>query len=474
MSTHDDASTGQNHVENIDSEDISGPDGVVIDFRSESDLVQDREAAHAEALELEEWYWETMDEYRYEMGERTAELRDDPRDEYDKEITRELMDAGLLEPPRFVKPEKLGTYETVEIGGGLTHSEVMEALVRYNERYNGQRRETTAGVRLDVGRFNDSARHLFYRTKLNYLFGKGGSGKTNLLLHVAAEFVMNREYVVWLIFEEITPTELQEMMVHQGVPEALVYRYFLPFQVTETWAPEIQGRASLVVIDSANPCMEFLGVNPMTDSGAITKLVTTYFNPYRDLNPDMTGVVIDHVGLSANAQDRPSGHHSKLDKFQGAVYRLAPMREGVEGDWGYSALYLAKDNKRKTGLRTGEKAGYVLMDSSGESGTLDVRIVAEEPTGTSHTPAGEQAKNKTANGAKDIAERILREQTRISDEDWRALIMDELRAVNEGTEDPALRVRMRKAVSQLKGAEVAVQDGDDWVYAPTVNPIPLG
>ncbi|MFM9604181.1 hypothetical protein [Streptomyces turgidiscabies] len=453
------------------NDELGGPDGVVFDFRSERDLVQDIEAAHAEALELEEWYWDTLEEFRYDWAARVEEVKDDPREEFDKEMTQELKDGGFLRVPQYERPAKLGTYETEELGGGLTHSEVMEALSLYNERYNGQKRETSAGIRLDVGRFEDATRHLFYRAKLNYLFGKGGSGKTNLLLHVAAEFVLKRQHVVWLIFEEITPAELQEMMIHQGVPEGLVYRYFLPFQVTEKKAPEIRGYASLVVIDSANPCMESLGVNPMTDSGAITKLVTTYFDPYRAQNPDMTGIVIDHVGLSKDAQNRPSGHHSKLDKFQGAVYRLTPEREGVEGDWGYSTLYLAKDNKRKTGLRTGHKAGYVVMDSSGESGTLSVRIVADEPTGTLHTPAGEVASNKTANGAKDIAERTLREHGRISDEDWRALIMDGLRAVNEKAEDAALRVRMRKAVSQLKGSGVAEQDADEWVHVPTVKPL---
>ncbi|WP_329276226.1 hypothetical protein [Streptomyces sp. NBC_01451] len=468
MNTHDERSARDDGTENGE---FDGPDGVVVDFRSEADLVQDIEAAHAEALELEEWYWETDEEYHYDMAARVEEVKNDPRDEFDKEATPELMDKQFLKVPQYERPVKLGTYDVSPVGGGITHSEVMEALSRYNEVYNGQKRDTSTGVWLDVGRVEDSARHLFYRSKLNYLFGKGGSGKTNLLLHVAAEFVRRRQFVVWLIFEEITPTELQEMMVHQGVPEGLAYRYFLPFHVTEKRAPEIRGVASLVVIDSANPCMEFLDVNPMTDPGAITKLVTTYFDPYRSQNPDMTGIVIDHVGLSKDAQHRASGHHSKMDKFQGAVYRLAAMREGVDGDWGYSALYLAKDNKRKTGLRTGNVAGYVLMDSSGQSGTLDVRVVADEPTGTSHTPAGEVAQNKTTNGAKAIAERILREQSRVSDKDWREQIMEALTAAHPKVEKATLGGRMRKAISQLNGAGVAEQDGDDWVHVPTVKPL---
>ncbi|MFJ9996078.1 AAA family ATPase [Streptomyces werraensis] len=470
MNTNDDSARAEG-VGNDEFEDLSGPNGVVIDFRSERDLVQDPEAAHAEALKLEEWYQDTLEEFRYAWSARMEELRDDPRDDFDREITQELMDAGFLEPVWFQQPEKPGTYEVGKISGGITHSEVMDALARYNERFNGQKRETSAGVRLDVGRFHDSARALFYRAKLNYLFGKGGSGKTNLLLHVAAEFVMNREYVVWLIFEEITPAELREMLVRQGVPEALAHRYFLPFRVTERSAPRIRGRAGLVVIDSANPCMEFLGSNPTMDSGAITKLVTTYFDPYRDENPDMTGIVIDHVGNGKDAQHRPSGHHSKMDKFQGAVYGLRPEREGVDGDWGYSTLILAKDNKRKTGVRTGKVAGYVVMDSSGEGGTLDVRVVTEEPTGTSHTPESERAQNKAANGAKAIAERIIQKQGRILDEDWRALIMDELRSHNEGVDKVVLGRRMRKAISDLKGAGAVEQDGDEWIHVPMVSPL---
>lgn len=461
-----------------DGYDPSGDVHMIPDDRKEGgfQLVfrTDIEAAHAEALELEEWYWDTLEEFRHDWAARVEEVRDDPRDEYDKEITQELKDKGLLKPPQYQQPVKLGTYDVGEIGGGLTHSEVMEALSRYNEIYNGQKRETSTGVRLDVGRFEDAARHLFYRSKLNYLFGKGGSGKTNLLLHVAAEFVRRRQFVVWLIFEEIIPSELQEMMVHQGVPEGLVYRYFLPFHVTEKWAPEIRGVASLVVIDSANPCMEFLDVNPMTDSGAITKLVTTYFDPYRDENPDMTGIVIDHVGLSKDAQHRASGHHSKMDKFQGAVYRLAPEREGVDGDWGYSTLYLAKDNKRKTGLRTGDKAGYVIMDSSGESGTLSVRVVAEEPTGTSHTPAQEKAAAIEGNSTRAIAERLLVKAGAdgLSRKEWGAAILAELKSAKPGVDDARYNADIRDNISKLRRAEVVGENSDgNLIHLPTVKPL---
>ncbi|MGN2360950.1 hypothetical protein [Streptomyces luridiscabiei] len=474
---HDDSArddgTGNDEFESADG--IVSIDGVaVIDFRSERDQAQDIEAAHAEALELEEWYWDTLEEFRYGISARREELRDDPRDDFDVEIAKELMDAGFLEPIWFEQPERLGTYDTAKVSGGITHAEVMEALSRYNEVYNGQKRETSAGVRLDVGRFKDATRHLFYRAKLNYLFGKGGSGKTNLLLHVAAEFVMRRQFVVWLIFEEITPAELQEMMIHQGVPEGLVYRYFLPFQVTEKKAPEIRGYASLVVIDSANPCMEFLGVNPTMDSGAITKLVTTYFDPYRAQNSDMTGIVIDHVGNGKDAQHRPSGHHSKLDKFQGAVYRLAPMREGVEGDWGYSALYLAKDNKRKTGLRTGKVAGYVVMDSSDESGTLDVRVVSGEPTGTSHTPAREKAAAIEGNSTRAIAERLLAAAGAdgLSRKEWGAAILAELKTAKPDVDDARHGADIRDNISKLRRAEVVGENSDgNLVHLPTVKPL---
>lgn len=443
-------------------------------------------AAHAAALEEEaereetraqsEWYTTALKAYRDERAYWQEQYDADPPSERDQMMAQDLLNEGYLDEIRLEHP--VSPRETGEVG--VYEAElvpppawlIQRDMERYNEAFRAARKETTSGIRLDVGRFNDTVRYLFYRAKLNYLFGKGGSGKTSLMMKVAAEFIMNREPVVWLIFEEITPAELDEMLVQQGVPEILVGRYFHAIKVQKGWDPYDDGEENpaLVILDSVNPCMKLLGLNP-NEADSMVEVVETYFDPYRDENPDMTGIVIDHVGLSEKAKDRPAGHHSKLDRFQGAAYRLAAMRGGSEGDWGYSVLYLAKNNKGKGGIRLGDKAGYLVMDSTDKDRKLNVRLVSEEPTGTSHTPAGEVASNKTANGAKDIAERILREHGRISDEDWRALIMDGLRAVNEGVEDPALRVRMRKAVSQLKNAGVADQDGDEWIHVPTVKPL---
>ncbi|MDH2388385.1 hypothetical protein QCN29_06215 [Streptomyces sp. HNM0663] len=454
-------------AENDDSEEFfGGGSGELLDFRDPDEYGNrdpDVNAAHDEALELEEWYRETLDDFRRDMALRREELRDDPRDEFDKEVTQGLMDGGFLEPPRFTKPDKLGTYETAEIGGGLTHSEVMAALDLYNERHNDQPREVEVPVCLDVGRFEESTRALFYRAQLNYLFGKGGAGKTNLLLKIAAEFVMNREYVVWFTFERMTGAEVRAQMIKQGVPEGLARTFLLTYHRRHQ-APEVRGRVALVIIDAVNPCIGFMGGNAMTDPDGVDKMAETYFDPYAVNNPWVTGIAIDHVG-HGNV-DRPSGPHRKMDMFQGASYLLARVEKGVEGGWGYSELYQGKDNKGKTGLDDGDRVGYLVLDSTADPDRLEVRLVTDEPKGKTEA---ERKSSRESSGAKDIAERILRQQSPIPDADWRALIMEALTAANPKVEKATLSARMRMAISTLKKGVAGKNEAGEWVHIPSMG-----
>ncbi|TQE24866.1 hypothetical protein Sipo8835_32655 [Streptomyces ipomoeae] len=447
------------------------------------------EAAHEEALEEEaerdearaddDWYREAVRAYEAKRTYWREQYEADPPSAVEKVLAQELLTAGYLGEIQLERP--IHPKETGERGVYVTSRTLPPGwLIREaNDRYNADRRkelqETTADIRLDVGRYEDSARHLFYRSKLNYLFGKGGSGKTTLLLHVVAEYVMNSQPVVWLTFEDMTGDELRDMLVRQGVHQILADYYFHPIKVTKGWVPfdNDEEPPSLVILDSVNPCMKHLGLTP-NDADAMSDVVTAFFDPYREDNPDMTGIAVDHVGLSKDAQDRPSGHHSKLDKFQGAAYRLAPIRKGVEGDWGYSALYLAKDNKGQVKMRPGDKAGYVVMDSSGESGTLSVRVVAEEPTGTSHTSPSDRAAAIEGNSTRAIAERLLVKagEDGLSRKEWGAAILAELKTAKPGVDDARHNADIRDNISKLRRAEVVGQNSDgNLIHVPTVKPL---
>ncbi|MCX5524159.1 AAA family ATPase [Streptomyces bobili] len=508
--------------ESAENDEFDGPDGVVIDFsifdreavtveefnrradekyeqeRKEEELKRqeqeaarkraEKEAAHEEALEEEaeqeearaniEWYREAVKAYEAKRAYWREQHEADPPSAVEKALAQELLTAGYLAEIQLERP--ISPRETGERGVYVpSPAQPPGWLIREaNDRYNADRQkalqETTADIRLDVGRFQDCARALFYRAKLNYLFGKGGSGKTNLLLHLVAGYVMNSQPVVWLTFEDMTGDELRDMLVRHGVHPILADYYFHPIKVTKGWSPydDAEENPALVILDSVNPCMKLLGLNP-NDADAVSDVVTTFFDPYRAENPDMTGIAIDHVGLSEKAKDRPSGHHSKMDKFQGAVYRLAPEREGVEGDWGYSTLYLAKDNKRKTGLRTGDRAGYVVMDSSG-GGTLTVRVVAEEPTGTSHTSPSERAAAIEGNSTRAIAERLLAKagEDGLSRKEWGAAILLELKTAKPDVEDVRHNADIRDNISKLRRAEVVGENADgNLIHVPSVKPL---
>ncbi|AIV36410.1 hypothetical protein NI25_25465 [Streptomyces sp. CCM_MD2014] len=436
--------------------------------------------AHEQALTVER-YRNAVKEYEAKRAYWEQQYEQDPPSAVEKVLAQELLTAGYLEEIKLERP-----ISPAETDGVLDYESCPTLppgwLIRKaNDRYNADRRkelqETTADIRVDVGRFADSARALFYRAKLNYLFGKGGSGKTTLLLHVAAEYVMNSQPVVWLTFEDMTEEELRAMLVRQGVHQILADYYFRPIKVTKGWSPfdSEEDDPALVILDSVNPCMKLLGLNP-NDADAMSDVVTTYFDPYRDANPEMTGIAIDHVGLSANAQDRPSGHHSKLDKFQGAAYRLAPIRDGVGGDWGYSALYLAKDNKGKTGFRKGkEPVGYLVMDSStGDGDTMSVRVTAEEPTGTHHTSPQERAAAIEGNSTRAIAERLLAAagEDGLTRKEWGVAILDELRGAKPDVEDVRHNADIRDNISKLRRAGVVGQNSEgNLIHVPTVTPL---
>ncbi|WP_445270549.1 hypothetical protein [Streptomyces sp. DSM 41634] len=432
---------------------------------------QEVEAAHEEALELEEWYWDAVEEFHAEWENRLEGLREDPCDEFDKEVAWELVDGGFLKLPTISCPKGLGTCDIEEIGGGLTHSEVMRALATRQERTHGVSSVDAGPASLALGEFDGGERHLFYRGRLNYLFGKAGAGKTNLLIKVATECVRRREFVVWLNFEDMPASDIRQQMVFQGVPEALVRTHFLVYDKPEN-APAVRAMVSLVIIDAVNPCIGFMGKNPMVDPTAMDEMRARYFTPFTARNPDVTGIAIDHVGQGREAQERPSGHHRKMDLFQGAAYRLAPNRDGYEGDWGYSTLYLAKDNKRKTRIRVGERAGYMIMDSSGDSGQLNIRLVTEEPTGTSHTPEREKAKAVEGNSTRAIAERLLAQagDDGLSRKDWGDAIFTELIAVKpDGTRH---RGDIADNISKLRKAGVVGETADgNFIHLPTVNPL---
>ncbi|AXL88709.1 hypothetical protein C4J65_10500 [Streptomyces sp. CB09001] len=446
------------------------------------------EAAHEEALEEEaereedrandEWYHGAVKDFEAKRAYWREQYEADPPSAVEKALAQNLLTAGYLEETQLgrpISPRDTGAREYEPFQALPPGWLIREANARYNEDRQKELQETTADIRVDVGRFEDSARALFYRAKLNYLFGKGGSGKTTLLLHVVAEYVMNSQPVVWLTFEDMTGDELRDMLVRQGVHQILADYYFHPVKVTKGWVPfdNEEEPPSLVILDSVNPCMKLLGLNP-NDADAMSDVVTTYFDPYRDADPEMTGIAIDHVGLSEKAQDRPSGHHSKLDKFQGAAYRLAPIRDGVDGDWGYSALYLAKDNKGKTGFRKGKPVGYLVMDSSAGDDTLDVRITAEEPTGTSHTPPSERAAAIEGNSTRAIAERLIAAAGAdgLSRKEWGAAILAELKTAKPDVDDARHNADIRDNISKLRRAEVVGQNSDgNLIHLPTVKPL---
>lgn len=145
MSTHDDASTRAEGMENDDSEEIFGGPGMVIDFSTpgpvadeedddglppkptgdDPDYVAKHNARSAAKSKREEerrgrerraWYKAELARFHQEWDERTQVEDDDPYPEYLEPWAYVLITNGVVQVPSFrmpVKGETIGTYKDV-------------------------------------------------------------------------------------------------------------------------------------------------------------------------------------------------------------------------------------------------------------------------------------------------------------------------------------------------------------------------
>ncbi|MFG2022687.1 hypothetical protein [Streptomyces sp. NPDC048825] len=438
------------------NDEFDGPDGVVVDFRSESDLVQDIEAAHAEALELEEWYQEALDTAASDINYWQEQMDADPLSEAEEDLALEMVESEALDAYQIDHPTRLGTYDTRREFRMPLKADILAAVREKSESLTGVPFEIPQSYSLTTGRFNDdSGNALFYAGTDNSVFGAESTYKTWLACWQSAQAVRNRQHVVWWNFEPPSPTPPRERIIGMGVPEVLADMYF-HFIDKPAYVPNFRMRIDLVIIDALDPAIGFVGKNSTTDAVGPDRVADMYITPLRRANPSLTSLILDHPNKSDETKE---GGHTRKQKFtQAAKYRTAMVERSHKGTAGYAKIILVKDNGGDIQHLPNDVVAFIAVDSSG-GGLTDVRVTAQKPGEERSTPAG---KKRPASN-RQIAVGVLRGKT-LTDEEWQDSVVEKLREKFPKHTQTQLGRNARQARYEVKKEEGTVEQDDSGMW----------
>lgn len=260
--------------------------------------------------------------------------------------------------------------------------------------------------------------HLFYRGRINWLFGQPASGKTWVALVAAKQVLDAGGRVLWLDMEDIPQTFL-ERMTSLGIDRAVVIdqervRYVQPreplFSHGKAWTNNLAERSALmawrpdlVVFDA---CAESMGLEgaSITSNDDVNEWMMNVIRPWTYIGSAV--LVLDHLPKSNdNALDRyPIGGGHKLASLDGSSIRTRIIQNfgrnvgTSETIRGVIELYVTKD-------RSGAVEGAILASGSLDSkaaGELVLDIHPNGGVGAFIRQAGESQTERMEQGNADI------------------------------------------------------------------------
>jgi hypothetical protein len=228
----------------------------------------------------------------------------------------------------------------------------------------------------------DGSIPLFYRERINLLFGESGGGKTWLALAAVAEVALSGQRVLFIDYED-NPNGIAERLVNLGLPfEAMRYiDYRNPSTSILVGADTLEGLSevySLVVLDSTGEAMAAGGVNG-NDDGEVAQWFALVKRLLR--LPGKPGIItLDHVPKNQEGQLLFSiGSQRKRAAITGASYRVDTVKEAAKGQDGKLKLTVAKD--RPGNRQRGSTACHVELKSINGDG-LEITAALESPSVT--------------------------------------------------------------------------------------------
>lgn len=206
---------------------------------------------------------------------------------------------------------------------------------------------------------------LFYRERINSLFGESGGGKTWVGLVAIAEVVRNGDRAMMIDFED-HPAGIAERLVLLDLTddEIALVDYRNPVTGIGKGSTVLEGAPdeyALVVIDSTGEAMAAGGVDSNSDTEVATwfKLVKWFSR----LPGGPAVIVLDHVPKDKEAPGSYAiGSQRKRAAVTGAAYRVDTLREPAKGRNGKLKLTVAKD--RPGNRPKGATAAEVLIQST--------------------------------------------------------------------------------------------------------------
>jgi hypothetical protein len=220
---------------------------------------------------------------------------------------------------------------------------------------------------------------LFYRERVNLLFGESGGGKTWLALAAVAETLATGQRVMFVDYED-NPNGIAERMMILNVPieQLSLLDYRNPssgLMLGTSLMSDIQQSYALVVLDSTGEAMAAGGVNS-NDDGEVAQWFALV-KRFLKLPGKPAVVTLDHVPKNQEGQLLFSiGSQRKRAAVTGASYRVDTLKEPAKGKDGKLKLTVAKD--RPGNRPKGSTACHVDLKST--DGHLTIEAVLEGPS----------------------------------------------------------------------------------------------
>lgn len=220
---------------------------------------------------------------------------------------------------------------------------------------------------------------LFYRARVNQIFGESGGGKTWIGLAAVVEVVRAGGKAAIIDYED-RPEGITARLVALGltVEECARIRYYGPLTGILTGIGRLEAELAdvdLIVVDSTGEAMAAGGVKA-NDDDDVARWVR--LAKRLALLPSVPAVLLlDHIPKD---KDAPSlyaiGSQRKRAAVTGAAYRVDTLREPAKGKRGALKLVVAKD--RLGNRAKGDTAAIVDVDGAQDGSTIRLDFHASD------------------------------------------------------------------------------------------------
>lgn len=185
---------------------------------------------------------------------------------------------------------------------------------------------------------------VFYAGKVNEIHGPSESGKTMVVLHVAAQEIRDENHVIMVDFEDDGRAIVNRLRYVFGLDRGQIEKYFHYFRpdvaFNEAALRHIEAidGATMAIIDAVTEGMSIAGLDGRNENE-----VATWYNsfPKKLAALGMGVVLVDHTPME-NAS-RQIGSQHKKSAVDGVSYTAEPVSPFVKGGRGHLRLRVAKD-----------------------------------------------------------------------------------------------------------------------------------